>query len=145
VANSEFDEVKFAPETRVLARILGATLEGAPEVQARIVGALLTLDHQIRVEQAQTTTAVILEGVLALLHEGREAAFVQEITEISNAILFARNDRRELTAKEVGGTLRKELAVITKRRGPGYEVSLTAELQSRVHPACCCPQRPHAA
>ncbi len=133
VSNSEFDEVRFAPETRVLARILGATLEGAPEVQARVVGALLNLDHQIRVEQAQTTTAVILEAVLALLHEGKEAAFVQEITEISNAILFARSDRRELTAKEVGGTLRKELAVITKRRGPGYEVSLTAELQSRVH------------
>lgn len=133
VANSEFDEVKFAPESRVLARILGATLEGAPEVQARIIGALLNLDHQIRAERAQTPTAVIVEAVLALAHEGKQAAFVQEITEISNAILFARNDRRELTPKEVGGTLRKELGVIMKRRSPGYELWLTPELQGRVH------------
>lgn len=133
VANSQFGVTGFAPQTRVLAGILGATAEGAPAVQTRIVEALKQLDEQFKSEQAQGLDAVVLEALLALCHENKSSARVLEVTEIANTILLGRHDHRELSPKAVGSILRNQLGLSTKRRGPGYELSLANERRARLH------------
>jgi hypothetical protein len=133
VANSQFDVTGFAPQARVLGRILGATAEGAPGVQARIVDALQQFDEQFKSGQAQGLDAVVLEALLALCHEDRNSARVLEVTEVANTILLGRHDHRELSPKAVGGILRSELGLSMKRRGPGYDLSLTNDIRARLH------------
>jgi hypothetical protein len=133
VANSPFDVTGFAPQTRILARIFGATVEGAPDVQARVVNALMAQDEQFKSEQAQGLDAVVLEALLALCHENHDSAYVLEIAAVANTILLGRHDNRELSPKMVGGILRNELGLFTKRSGPGYKLSISGELRTRIH------------
>ena len=133
VAASPFDEPNFAPEARVLARLLGAAVEGASAVQGRIVAALEPLDEQHKSEQAQSLSAIVLEALLALCHEDNKSVYVFELTEVANTILFGRQDHRELSPKAVGAILRNELGLAAKRSGPGYELPLTNDLRARVH------------
>ncbi len=133
VANSQFSVTGFAPQTRILARMLGAATEAAPAVQARIVKALQYLDEQFKSEQAQGLAAVVLEALLALSHEKRNSARVLEVTEVANTILLGRHDQGELSPKAVGSILRGQLGLSMKRRGPGYELSLANDMCARLH------------
>jgi hypothetical protein len=133
VADSHFDRPEFAPDTRLLARILGASVEGSPELQGRIVDALSQMDEQCKVEQSQGLGAVILEALLALCHEHKPRALVLEVTKLANGILLGRHENLELTPKAVGGILRKKLGLYTERRGPGYELRLIGETPKLIH------------
>ncbi len=133
VADSHFDRPEFAPDTRVLARILGASVEGSPELQGRIVDALSQIDEQCKVEQSQGLGAVILEALLALCHEHKPRALVLEVTKLANGILLGRHENLELTPKAVGGIMRKKLGLWTERRGPGYELQLIGETPKLIH------------
>jgi hypothetical protein len=133
VADSHFDRPKFAPDTRLLARILGASVEGSSDLQDRIVGALSQIDEQCKVEQSQGLGAVILEALLALCHEHRPRALVLEVTKLANGILLGRHENLELTPKAVGGIMRKKLGLWTERRGPGYELQLIGETPKLIH------------
>ena len=133
VADSHFDRPEFAPDTRLLARILGASVEGSPELQGRIVDALSKIDEQCKVEQSQGIGAVILEALLALCHEKKLRALVHEVTTLANGILLGRHENLELTPKAVGGIMRKKLGLWTERRGPGYELQLIGETPKLIH------------
>jgi hypothetical protein len=133
VADSHFDRPGFAPDTRLLARILGASVEGAPELQDRIVDALSQIDEQCKVEQSQGLDAVILESLLALCHERKPRALVLEVTKLANGILLGRHDNLELTPKAVGEIIRKKLGLCTERRGPGYELQLIGKTPGFIH------------
>ncbi|MGA8213428.1 MAG: hypothetical protein WB799_07525 [Candidatus Sulfotelmatobacter sp.] len=133
VADSHFDRPEFAPDTRLLARILGASVEGSPELQGRIVDALSQIDEQCKVEQSQGLGAVILEALLALCHEHKPRALVLEVTKLANGILLGRHENLELTPKAVGGIMRKKLGLWTERHGPGYELQLIGETPKLIH------------
>lgn len=133
VANSRFDRPKFAPDTRLLARMLGTTVEGSPELQGRIADALSQIDEQCKVQQSQGLGSVILEALLALCHEHKPRALIFEITKLANGILLGRHEDLELTPKAVGGIIRRKLGLWTERRGAGYELQLIGETPKLIH------------
>jgi hypothetical protein len=133
VADSHFDCPKFAPDTRLLARIFGASVEGSTELQGRIVDALSRIDEQCKVQQSQGLDSVVLEALLALCHEHRPRALVFEITKLANGILLGRHENLELTPKAVGGIMRGKLGLWTERRCAGYELQLIGETPKLIH------------
>jgi len=133
VADSHFDRPEFAPHTRLLARVLGASVQGSPALQGRIVDALSRMDEQCKVEQSQGLGAVVLEALLALCHEDQPKASVLEVTKLANGILLGRHENLELTPKAVGGIMRKKLGLWTERHGPGYELPLIGETPKLIH------------
>jgi hypothetical protein len=133
VAQSQFDYCAFGPQTRLLARMLGASVEGMPKVQQAIVDALVHLDEQCKSDRSQGTDAVVLEALLVLCHEGKPEAFVAEVSELANGIFLGRNERLELSPKAVGGILREHLGLYTERRAAGYRLMLTENLRRRIH------------
>jgi hypothetical protein len=133
VSGSQFDLPGFAPESRMLARILGATLEGSPHLQDRLSGILRSVDEQTKAEQSLGLGAVLAEALLTLCHENKPEAYVREITELANGILLGRHETVELTPKAVGVMLRQKLGLSTERRGPGYRLLLSQDTRRRIH------------
>jgi len=133
VANSQFDAPGFCPEVRLLARVLGAAVEGSPDLQAGIVDALRGLDEQRRGERSQTTAAVVLEALLVLSHRKAPAAYVGSICDLANDFLENREDPTQLSPKAVGEILRQQLGIVPRRRAAGYELALDLDTQRRVH------------
>jgi hypothetical protein len=132
VAKSEFDHPSFAPETRLIARILGASLEGSA-VQKRVVAALSQIDEQSKAERSQGLDAIVSEALLALCHENKQKVSVLEITKLANGILLGRHENQELTPKMIGAILRRKLGLRTERSGAGYELKLTGAIRLRIH------------
>jgi len=60
----------------LLARVLGAALEGAPDLQANLVQALGSVDQQRKTQQSQTPAAVLIEALLLLSHSKTPEAYV---------------------------------------------------------------------
>lgn len=133
VTESQFAAPNFAPETRVLAEALGAAVEGAPGIQARILSALTEMDEQRMVDQSQILAAVVLEALLVACHEHKGAIYVNDVTKLANGILLGRQQDAELFPKRVGGILRGELGLSSARRSPGYEVVLDSHARERIH------------
>jgi hypothetical protein len=133
VAKSEFDAPGFCPEVRMLARVLGAAVEGSPSLQAGITDALRGLDEQRRGERSQTTAAVVLEALLALSHRKAPAAYVGSICDLANDFLENREDPTQLSPKAVGELLRQQLGLVAHRRASGYELTLDVDTQQRLH------------
>jgi hypothetical protein len=133
VSGSQFDLPGFAPESRMLARILGATLEGSPHLQDRLSGILRSVDEQTKAEQSLGLGAVLAEALLTLCHENKPEAYVREITELANGILLGRHETVELTPKAIGVMLRQKLGLSTERRGPGYRLLLSQDTRRRIH------------
>ncbi len=133
VSSSQFDLPRFAPESRMLARILGATLEGSPHLQDQISAILRSIDEQTKAEESLGLGAVVAEALLALCHENKPEAYVREITELANGILLGRHETVELTPKAVGAMLRRKLGLVTERRSSGYRLLLTQDTHTRIH------------
>jgi len=133
VAGSQFDVPEFCPEARLLARVLGAAVEGSPSLQASIVTALGSLDEQRKAEQSQTPVAVVLESLLALCHSNTAVAYVGKVTELANTLLENREEPIQLSPRLVGEMLRQQLGLVAHRRALGYELAMDLDTQRRVH------------
>jgi hypothetical protein len=133
VADSQFSAPSFAPETRILAEALGAAVEGAPGIQARILRALTEMDEQRLVEHSQTLAAVVLEALLLACHENRSAIYVGDVTKVANGIFLGRHEDVELSPKRVGGILSGDLGLSSTRCSGGYEVVLDSHARQRIH------------
>ena len=133
VTQSQFDYCDFGPPTRVLARILGASVEGMPEVQRAVVDALVPLDEECKTERSQGVEAVVLEALLVPCHEGKPEAFVAEIAELVNGIFLGRQERLELSPKAVGAIIRERLGLCAERCAAGYRLMLTENVRRRIH------------
>jgi len=133
VSGSRFDCPSFAFETRVLARALGSALEGAPQLQARLVAALSPMDEQHKVEHSQELAAIVVEALLTLCHEGKPEVLTVEIAELVNAILVGRHERLEISAKKVGAILRQQLGLYAGRKSAGYTLLLDSSTRRRIH------------
>ena len=133
VANSEFDAPQLDWDIRMLARALGASLEGSPEIQTRIIEALRLSDEQSKAQNAESPAAIILEALLVACHEKRPEIYVYEVTELANGIFLGRHDNQELSPKTVGGILRSELGFHPERHARGYALRLSSETRHRIH------------
>lgn len=132
VSASSFDCARFSPETRLIGRVFGSAFEGAEQLQVRLLDALRAADEQHKGERSQQTAALVLEALLVLCKEGKSFAFVEEITQLVNAILLGRHEERELSAKKVGMLLRSELGLRAERRSHGYQVTLDNATRQRL-------------
>lgn len=126
VAASQFDAPQLSAELRVAARTLGSALEGSPALQARLVRALDDANQEILMARSQSPTALVLEAVLALQHEGRNSAHVGEVADMARATAVGRGIKLSLSDRAVGGILRRELHVTLPRDGAGYRLDVAA-------------------
>lgn len=133
VSGSEFDVADFASETRMLAITLGSVFEGEPELQEQVVEALRRVDEGWKVIHAQDHAAIVLESLLVAIHEGRPEIYVNDVTEMTNALLLARQEKQVLSAKKVGAILRDKLGLYAKRCGAGYALTLDNQRCGRIH------------
>ncbi|PYX44873.1 MAG: hypothetical protein DMG83_11730 [Acidobacteria bacterium] len=133
VANSEFDAPWLHWNVRMLARALGAAVEGSPETQARIIEALRRSDEKSKVESSQSPAAVVLEALLVACHEKRPEIHVFEIAELANGIFLGRHDDQVLSPKALGGILRAELGLCPERNARGYALRMSSQTRQRIH------------
>jgi hypothetical protein len=117
----------------MLARTLGAAVEGAPDTQAGIIELVAKIDEQQKVENSQTLAAAVLEALMVACSEGRSAIYVREVAELVNGILLGRGEEFSLSAKAIGGILRNDLGLYSTRRGAGWELILSRQTRERIH------------
>lgn len=117
-----------------VASILTATFATYPGLQQEIVEAITPLNEQFKSIQSQEPQAVILEALLALVHEQASLTYVKEVTELANAIYQGRGESRNLETRKVGWLLRNQLGLFPERSSQGYRLDLSSSTtRVRIH------------
>ncbi len=134
VLNSSFDAPELSPSMRELAQNLSACTPDDPDLQAQVPEFLRTQDKEIRSAAWLDINVVIIEAVLAIIHEGKEDhIYVGEITKLAEEILRRRDENRKLEPRAVGARL-GALGLITEPRdSKGIRLVLTGEVSRHVH------------
>jgi hypothetical protein len=133
VCDSRFDLPELGSASRILARVLGAPIVAAPEVQASLGPLLRDYQDAIRAELWLNPRCVVVEAVLSRCHDGKsERIHVGEITRITNAILKGRGETKQLGPKEVGGILR-QLGLSPSRDRKGFAIRLDESIRRAIH------------
>jgi len=134
VADSQFDAPReFCPEARTVGRVLGAAVEGAPDIQVSIMESLRSDDLQHKSQQSQAPAAGVVEVLLTLCHNKEAVTTVGQIALFANNLLKVRQENMELSPRAVGDVLRQELGLSPRRRSHGYELGLDLGSKRRVH------------
>ncbi len=133
VATAKFSVPGLTPATATVARSLTAAVSAAPNFQQQLAADLQNFDNSAKVQKSEEPAAIVLEALLALVHQHHTAAAVREITENANAIFFGRDEGIEITARKVGHILRQELGLYPQRKGPGFELPLDRATCTRIH------------
>ena len=133
VRYSDFDVPDLGSSTRMVARALGAAIEGASDLQRE----LTSLFHGHEESQYENNFTelryVVVEALLDHLHNDQGARLsVGTITGTVNAILLGRGDATKRKAREIGAEL-KALGVRKKRRHDGYSFELDDAFSGHVH------------
>lgn len=136
VANSRFATEGLASGLAVVARQLGAAVEGANDLQENIVEALATLDEERKSETCQSDEAVAVEAVLVVCHEQKASASVSALSEIANTIALGRGERAFSTPKIYGAMLRR-MGLRPRRQSSGFVLTLDGATSRRVHELGC--------
>ena len=137
VLNSAFNVPELTPSMQHLAQNLGACTPDDPDLQAQIPELLRAQDQDIRSATWLDIDTVIIETVLAAIHEGRKCIYVGEVTKGAEAILWGRGENQELSPKETGTRLRLLRLVPEPRNKKGIRLRLTTELSRRTHELAC--------
>ena len=133
VAESTFDAPNFCPETRLIARMLGACLEGDTKARQQMIDALGETDETTLASAAQSPEAIVLEALLVLVHERRDQAFMREIRELAQGIFLGRQDPTRLRDQDVGTIVRDTFGLVTRRQKKGISVDLEAIQSAAIH------------
>ena len=132
IAASQFDVPHFSSPTREIARALGVCIIDK-KLREELVGLLEEQDQSTRAERSTDERAVVLEALLVLCHEHKESVYVGEVRDMANAILREREERGDLTYKDVGRQL-KALRLFTKRLNKfGRGINLWENICKRIH------------
>jgi hypothetical protein len=133
VRASTFDLPGPQLENRVIAKMLGAPIVNAPDIQAGIRGLLRDREDQIRESQFTDPTTVIVDVLLAQRHgRKRHAVRVKEIAEVAEVALKGRGESVPLEPRRVGAIL-DTLGLPRKRNCEGFRILLEPEIQRRIH------------
>ena len=134
VLNSTFDAPELTASMRELAQNLSACTPDDPDLQAQVPDLLRTQDKETRSEAWLDINTIIIETVLASIHEGKQdCIYVGEIAKAAETILWGREESRKLAAREIGTRLRLLELVTEPRNSKGIRLLLTAELSRRIH------------
>lgn len=134
VASSKFGIGGFLPELRALAQVLGAPIDGDPELQGGITELLKERDGQARVDRSGGLDAMVLRAVLWHCHQtDQQQVFVREIAATVNGIYRQEGESLSIGNESVGHVL-KNLGLYTRRLGSsGRGLLLDKSTQIQVH------------
>jgi hypothetical protein len=133
VSASTFDLAEMQSETRVTAKILGACIVNAPEIQIGIRALLRAREDQIREMRFTDHSSVIVDVLFALCHgQKQHAVRVKEIAEAAEVTLKGRGEPERLEPRRVGAIL-DALGLPRKRNSDGFRILLGPEIQRRIH------------
>jgi hypothetical protein len=133
VAGSRIDVPGYMQETRVIARTLGACLEGDAILQMEMIRVLQDHDEAAKAASALSLDAIVLEALLALIHEGYDQAYVREIRELAEHILLGRQNPAPLRDQNIGQIVREGLGLSTYRGSQGVYLRLDAATAAAIH------------
>jgi hypothetical protein len=133
VQQSSFDATDLTSSARMLARVYGAPIFGAAELQAELLKLLRTHDEQRYESNLTNLQYVVVESLLHHLHkEPGTRIGVGKLTATANAILLGRGDAAARDPREIGAVL-KSLSVRKKRQKDGFAFVLEKELNRSIH------------
>ena len=131
VVKSDFDAA-LSPNTRAVARVLGACIVGDRALQAELLPLLTNQDKKL-MQHTDELEGTVLEALLLHCHQQQSKSLVREITKTVNQIYEDRGERLKATVEEVGHKL-KSLGVLTRRLGSaGRGLKFNEETQLLVH------------
>jgi hypothetical protein len=134
VVNSKFEAPELTASMQELAQNLSACTPDDPDLQAQVLELLRKQDQETRSAAWLDIDTVIIEAVLASIHEGKQnCIYVGEIAKAAEAILWGRQESRKLAPREIGTRLRLLELDTEPRNSQGVRLLLTADLSRRVH------------
>jgi hypothetical protein len=133
IAHSQYDAPSYAYNARMVVRTQGATFEGEPAVQSRVAAALAAADESEKVEQSQTPAAIVVEALLALCHQKKQTAQMDEVAKVVNAIFDGRYAEIKLSPEQVGIIVHRKLALLARRKGPGRFLDFDHATCAHIH------------
>jgi hypothetical protein len=134
VRESAFDFPWLASGARVLARILGACIIDAPELQADLAPFFQRQQQANQEQNWLDHRCVAIEAGLAICHSERPEPlmYVGEFADGVNAVLKGRGASESLEPKELGAIMRS-LGFSPKRSSRGYAFRITDEFRRLIH------------
>jgi hypothetical protein len=133
VRESEFDLPEFNSGIRILARVLGAPIVGAPELQAGLTPVLREYHEESLASHWFDPRCIAIEAALYHCHNREEEKIhVGKITDTANAILKGRGKTTQLEAKAIGAILRL-YGLSPKRDRKGFAIRLGDSICRQIH------------
>lgn len=134
VCNSNFDTTELTAPMLELARALGACTPGDATLQGETVELLRGQDACIRSDKWTKPDIVIIEAILAFIHEGKmDCVYMGQIGEAAETILAGRGEYRKFDPKEVAARVRLFGLVTEPRNSKGVRLLFTQGVCRRVH------------
>jgi len=133
VRDARFDLPELSSAIRILARVLGAPIVSAPELQAALGPLLREYQEALSEGLWCDPKCVVIEAALFYSHDTQlERVHVKEITDTANTILRGRGESWQIEAKAVGGILR-HFGLSPKRDAKGFSVRLENGARRQIH------------
>jgi hypothetical protein len=133
VHKSVFDVPKFTFPTRTLARNLGACVVDDKEALEQLTSLLQSQDGNFRLQRRTDVSYCLLEVILGLLHSKKlKRVRVEELANLTNALLRNNGEFLEFSPKEIGWRLR-DFGLTRHRDSAGKFFALGRDESLRVH------------
>jgi hypothetical protein len=133
VHEPEIDVSRFAIAMQPVARALAQCFPADPELAGDAVQLLLPQDDEIRCERTSQVDYVIVEVLLAMLHQQTQTAVgVTDLTKDVNLVLEKRREIWSYSPEEIGRQL-GGLKIARKRDGSGQKVRFDRDTNQCVH------------
>ena len=134
VRDSAFDLPQLPMPFRDVARCLGASVEGDPELQSKLAALLQEKGDQMGAPWEGQLHSAVIEGLLSVSHNVKQGSVgVAQITSAVNYVLAGHGESLQLTARAVGSLLR-QMGFSTRRLGAtGRGITLLSSIRERIH------------
>ncbi len=133
VCESRFDVPELESRLRILARVLGASIVDAPELQAELAPLLRCSAQQARAERWRDPPCVTVESLLSFTHfDATAKVYIGEIAQKAIAILKWRGVAVSFEPETIGAIVR-QLGFTPKRDNRGFAIYLDDRVRRRIH------------
>ena len=136
VRESQFDLPAFASPIRILARVLGACIVDAPELQAGLIPLLEEYQERIRGERWTDLRCVVIEALMYHCQDGgKQRVYVGEIARTVGTILKGRGQTppTDPTLVKLVGAKLSDLGFSRKRDSKGIAIRNTETVRRQIH------------
>lgn len=132
VGESQFDLPNHSSDIRILARILGGCIVGAPGIQDRLVQMLEAEEEAVRAGCWRDERCIAIESMIFDCRTREQGkVYVGEIKKTAETIGRCRGESTALEARKIGDILRS-LGLHPKRDGQGFSITLTENVRRHI-------------